>query len=63
VAWLRPPSRWARDSQRLFPDICAKTAKWFRRYGELFRQPFRTKQWPENLNEFSRDASNLRGSG
>jgi hypothetical protein len=22
----------------------------------LFRRPFRTKQWPENLNEFSRAA-------
>jgi hypothetical protein len=43
------------DSQRLFPDICAKNAKWFRRGGELFRRPFRTKQWPEKFNEFSRD--------
>jgi len=50
--WLSPVVRGqaapavslTRDSQRLFPDICAKTAKWFRRGGELFRQPFWTKQ-------------------
>jgi hypothetical protein len=38
--WLSPVVRGqaapavslTRDSQRLFPDICAKTAKWFRRY-------------------------------
>jgi hypothetical protein len=50
------PSRWEPDNRRLFPDICAKNEKWFRRAGELFRRPFRTKQEPEKFNEFSDDA-------
>jgi hypothetical protein len=45
-----------RDNHRLFPDICAKNGKWFRRAGELFRQPRQTKQWPEKFNKFSHDA-------
>jgi hypothetical protein len=44
-----------RDNRRLFPDICAKNGKWFRRAEELFRRLDRTKQWPEKFNEFSRD--------
>jgi hypothetical protein len=41
------------DSQRLFPDVCAKSAKWFRRTEELFRRQRPTKQFAENLNDFS----------
>jgi hypothetical protein len=26
------------DNQMLFPDICAKSGKWFRGAGELFRR-------------------------
>jgi hypothetical protein len=26
------------NNQKLFPDICAKSEKWFRRGGELFRR-------------------------
>jgi hypothetical protein len=45
-----------RDNHRLFPDICTKNGKWFRRAEELFRRPGRTKQEPEKFNEFSYDA-------
>jgi hypothetical protein len=40
------------DSQRVFPDVCAKSAKWFRRTEELFRRLRPTKQFAENLNDF-----------
>jgi len=50
------PSRWEPDNRRLFPDICTKNGKWFRRAGELFRRLDRTKQWREKFNEFSRGA-------
>ncbi len=36
----------------LFPDIYAKSAKWFRRDGEMFRPPMATKHWPEKPNDF-----------
>jgi hypothetical protein len=42
------------DNQPLFPDVCAKNGKWFRRAGELFRHGSRTKQPPEKLNDFTR---------
>jgi hypothetical protein len=32
------PSRWRFDNERLFPDICATSRKWFRYPGELFRR-------------------------
>jgi hypothetical protein len=41
------------DNQPLFPEICAKCPKWFRRAGELFRRAAGTKQWREKLNHFS----------
>ena len=33
-----PPFCWQSDSQPLFPDICAKSTKWFHQGGELFRR-------------------------
>jgi hypothetical protein len=48
-----PPFRWQSDIQRLFPDICAKSGKWFHRQGELFRRPVETKHWREKPNDFS----------
>jgi hypothetical protein len=49
-----PPFCWQPDTRELFPDICAKAEKWFRRSGDLFRGPVATKHWRENLNDFSR---------
>jgi hypothetical protein len=37
----------------LFPDICAKSGKWFHRRGELFRRPAGTKHWREKSNNFN----------
>jgi len=31
-----PPFRWKSHSQRLFPDICAPSGKWFHRAGYCF---------------------------
>jgi hypothetical protein len=38
-----PPSRWQPDNRGLFPDICAKSRKWFHGFGDLFRRSGRTK--------------------
>jgi hypothetical protein len=37
----------------LFPDVCAKSGKWFRRQEKCFVAGHATKQLPENFNEFS----------
>jgi hypothetical protein len=41
------------DNGALFPDICAKSAKWFHSTAELFLQLDATKHWREKLNDFS----------
>jgi hypothetical protein len=33
-----PAVRWETDNHPLFPDVCAKSGKWFRHQGELFRR-------------------------
>jgi hypothetical protein len=45
--------RWQSDNQRLFPDVCAKSGKWFRRVPELFRRRARTKQFHKKFNYFN----------
>jgi hypothetical protein len=40
----------------LFPDIYAKSGKWFHRRGEMFRPPMATKHWPEKSNDFRASA-------
>jgi hypothetical protein len=41
------------DNHPLFPDVCAKSGKWFRRPGVLFRGRAPTKQLCEKLNDFN----------
>jgi hypothetical protein len=50
----RPPFSSTVVNQGLFPDVCAKSAKWFHPARDLFRRPGPTKQFPENLNDSSR---------
>jgi hypothetical protein len=41
------------DNHLLFPEFCAKSEKWFRHAGELFRRGSRTKQYYEQPNDFN----------
>jgi hypothetical protein len=41
------------DNHLLFPEFCAKSEKWFRHAGELFRRGSRTKQYYEKPNDFN----------
>ncbi|QWG11307.1 hypothetical protein KMZ29_16300 [Bradyrhizobium sediminis] len=47
------------DNHPLFPDVCAKSGKWFRRQENCFVGGCRTKQLPENFNDFSRPNGRL----
>jgi hypothetical protein len=49
-----PPFRWNPDSRDLFPDVYAKSGKWFRGLENCFVGPAGTKHWREYPNEFSR---------
>jgi hypothetical protein len=41
------------DTQPAFPDVYAKSGKWFRRVAELFRRRGRTKQSFQRFNDFN----------
>ncbi|MGX9424626.1 MULTISPECIES: hypothetical protein [Bradyrhizobium] len=56
--WLSPVFQrsrlvWRFDNHALFPDICAKTSKWFHSTAELFRGLGATKHWGRKRNDFS----------
>jgi len=48
-----PPLRWEIDNFPLFPDVCAKSGKWFRRRENCFVGGRATKQLSQNFNQFS----------
>jgi hypothetical protein len=41
------------DNHPLFPDVCAKTGKWFRRHENYFVAAGRMKQSLRNLRDFN----------
>jgi hypothetical protein len=53
-------SRCELDNHPAFPDVCAKSGKWFRGAAELFRHRGPTKQFLKKINDFNRTRPNRR---